>query len=210
MRCKLIVFDMDGVIFESDNFWMRMHRAYDTVHPGVELTEKYLKTDIKKLADEVIGKLWKGKKADKFFELIKNSKYNPGVKETIQELKKMGIKICILTSGPIQLAKRVQKELDVDYVYGHEIIIEDNIITGKYNWLSYDFSHKGETFLKICKEMEIDPKDTIVVGDNEQDIYKFAKAGFSIAFNSKSENLKKVADAVIDGNDLRKVLEFVK
>lgn len=210
MRFKLVVFDMDGVIFEPDNFWMSMHRAYGTEHPGIGLTEKYLKTDIKKLADEVIGKLWKGRKADRFFKLVKSRKYNPGVKETIAKLREMGIKTCILTSGPIQLAKRAQKETGVDYAYGHEVVIKNNTITGEYNWLSYDYAHKGETFLKICREIGVSPKDAIVVGDNEQDIYKFEKAGFSIAFNSKSEELKKAADAVIDSRDLRKVLEFVR
>jgi len=210
MKYKLIVFDMDGVILKVDNFWTRMHYKYNTVHPGLELTEKYLKTDIKKLADEVIGKLWKGKSADGFYELMDTAVYNPGVEETFAELKKLGIKTCILTSGPVQLAQRAKKKLGIDKVYGNEIIIKGNIITGDYNWLSLDFKHKGENFLKICREFDVNPKEAIAVGDNEQDIYKFEKAGLSIAFNSSSEKLKKSADIVIESNDLRKVLEFVE
>jgi phosphoserine phosphatase len=210
MRFKLIVFDMDGVIFADDNFWTRMHYVYHTENPGFELTEKYLKTDVKKLADEVIGKLWRGKPADKFLELVKTAAYNPGVRETIAELKKKGVRTCILTSGPVQLARRAQKELGIDAVYGNEIKIKDGKITGQYNWLSLDYSHKGETFLKICRELGVNPEDTIVVGDNEQDIFKFEKAGFSIAFNSGSAELKKHADLIIDDNDLRKILEFVE
>lgn len=210
MKFKLIVFDMDGVILIVDNFWSRMHYKYNTADEGFRLTEKYLKTNIKKLADEVIGRLWKGKSADGFFELIESAKYNPGVNETFAELKKRRIKTCILTSGPIQLAKKAQKELGVDAVYGNEMIIRNNKITGEYNWLSFDYSHKGETFLRICRDLGINPKEAIVVGDNDQDVFKFEKAGFSIAFNSKSEKLKKSADIVIDDNDLRKVLEFVK
>lgn len=209
MKYKLVVFDMDGVIFTDDNFWARMHYAYGTENPGFELTEKYLKTDIKKLADEVIGKLWKGKPADKFFGLIRTAVYNPGVRRTFEELKKMGVKTAILTSGPVHLAKKAQQELGTDLVRGNEIIIRDNKITGEYSWLSLDYSHKGETFLGICRELGVKPEDAIVVGDNEQDIYKFEKAGFSIAFNSSSIELKKHADLVIDDADLSKILEFV-
>ncbi|MBN2111492.1 HAD family phosphatase [Candidatus Woesearchaeota archaeon] len=210
MKYKLIVFDMDGVIFTDDNFWSRMHYKYDTVDEGFRLTEKYLKTDVKKLADEVIGKLWKGNSAEGFFELIETAEYNPGARDLFAALKKKGIKTCILTSGPTELARKAQRDLGIDSVYGNEIVIKKNKITGEYKWLSLDYSHKGETFLGICRELYVNPQEAIVVGDNDQDIFKFEKAGFSIAFNSNSEKLKKAADAVIDDNNLMKILEFVK
>jgi len=209
MKFKIVIFDMDGVIFENDNFWMKLHEALGTLHPGIELTEKYLKNDTKRLADEVIGKLWKGKSSKSFFELIKNSRYNVGVKEAVSELKKRGVKTCILTSGPVQLAERAQKELGIDFVYGNEIIIKDNIITGEYNWLSFDWDHKGEMVKRICKEHNIDINDTVVVGDNEQDIFKARVAGLSVAFNSKSEKLKKECSHFVDGNDLREILIWI-
>lgn len=210
MRFKLIIFDMDGVIFQGDNFWMRLHEALGTLHPGIELTEKYLKTDLKKLADEVIGKLWKDKPAEPFFRLIKEAEYNPGVKETIEKLKELNIKTCILTSGPIHLAKRAQEELDIGHIYGNELIIKNNIFTGEYNWLSLDFKHKEESFLNICKEHNIDPMETIVVGDNEQDVYKFKVAGRSIAFNTKKKEVREKADFIIEGNNLLEVLKFIE
>jgi len=209
MRFKLVVFDMDGVIFADDSFWTRVHHAYGTEHPGFELTEKYLKTNIKKLADEVIGKLWKGKDASLFFELVRTAEYNIGVKEVFAGLKQAGIKTCILTSGPVHLAKRAQEELGIDRVYGNEIKIKNGIITGEYSWLSLDYSHKGETFLGICRDFGVKPSETVAVGDNEQDISKFEKAGFSIAFNSHSKKIKEAADAVVEGNDLRGILQFI-
>jgi phosphoserine phosphatase len=210
MRFKLIVFDMDGVIFAHDNFWSRMHYRYDTVDEGFRLTEKYLKTDIKKLADEVIGKLWRGKSADGFFELVADSEYNPGAKGLFAELKKKKIITCILTSGPVELAKRARQDLGIDRVYGNKIEIKDGAITGRYDWLSLDYSHKGDTFLGICGELGIKPAEAMVVGDNDQDIFKFEKAGFSIAFNSNSEKLKKAADAVVDSNNLMEILKYVE
>ena len=51
---KLIVFDMDGVIFEHYNFWLELHKSYDTHEEGLKLTNKYLKTDYQKLVGEVI------------------------------------------------------------------------------------------------------------------------------------------------------------
>lgn len=210
MKFKLIVFDMDGVIFKDDNFWNRMHYEYDTVDEGFELSKKYLKTNVKKLADEVIGRLWKGKSAEGFFRLIKTAQYNIGAEHLFQELKKTGIKTVILTSGPLQLAQRAQKELGIDSVYGNEIIIKDSKITGDYKWISLDYSHKGETFLGICREFNVKSEEAIVVGDNDQDVFKFEKAGFSIAFNSNSKELKEKADVIIDSGNLMDILEFVE
>ncbi|MBW2992771.1 HAD family phosphatase [Candidatus Woesearchaeota archaeon] len=210
MRFKLIIFDMDGVIFQHDNFWMQLHEALGTLHPGIELTEKYLKKDIKKLAEEVIGKLWKNKPVEPYFNLIKNAKYNPGAKETIKKLKQFNIKTCILTSGPIHLAQRAKEELGIDCIYGNELLIKDNKFTGEYKWLFLQFNHKGEFVKKICKQHSIDPLETIVVGDNEQDIYKFKVAGRSIAFNSKSKELKKAADFIVESNNLKEVLKFIE
>ncbi len=206
---KLIVFDMDGVIFQHDNFWMRLHEAWGTLEEGTRLTNLYLKTDMKRLAKEVISKLWKGKNEAEFRQLIETAKYNPGVKETIDELKRREYQLAILTSGPIHLAQRTKDELGIDNIYGNELIFKDGKATGEYNWLSLDYKYKGESFLNICKELNVNTKDTIVIGDNDQDKYKFKEAGISIAFNTKSEELKKIATHVVEGNDLKEILEFV-
>ena len=61
---------MDGVIFEHRNFWLELHKAYGTYKEGIELTKKYLATDYQKLVDEVIGRVWKNKPAQYYFDLV--------------------------------------------------------------------------------------------------------------------------------------------
>ena len=100
--------------------------------------------------------------------------------------------------------------LCIDFIYGNELVIKDKRITGGYNWLSLEWNHKGESIRKICEEHNIGLLDTIVVGDNEQDVYKFNVAGRSIAFNTKRDSVKKAADFIIEGNDLREVLRFIE
>lgn len=208
MKYKLIVFDMDGVIFQHDNFWQQMHEKYDTIVPGLELTKKYLEKDTHKLAKLVIGGLWKGKPAEGYLELIKKSRYNPGVKGTVAKLKKQGIKTMILTSGPKGLAERAQKELGVDYVIANELFIENDMLTGKYNW-KLEFHGKGEVLEEFCRKHKINMKNVVAVGDNDNDVSKAKIVGLAIAFNSKSEKLKKVSDVIIEGNDLREIIKYI-
>ena len=84
---KLILFDMEGVIFGPSNFWMELHKAYGTFEEGLKLTKEYVKTDYEKLVKEVIGRLWKNKPADVYFKMVNESKYVPGVVETLKVLK---------------------------------------------------------------------------------------------------------------------------
>jgi phosphoserine phosphatase len=208
MKISLAVFDMDGVIFEHDNFWMQMHEAYGTLSPGLELTEKYLEKDVFKLAEEVIGKLWTGKPAKPYLELVNNEKYNSGAEELIKKLKEKGIKTLLLTSGPEDLALRAKKEIGVDYIIANKIIVKNDLIAG-YEWL-FEFNGKGNILEFFCKENNIDLKEVVCVGDNENDITMMKEVGLAISFNSKSEKLKQSCDIVIEGNDLMQILGHIK
>ena len=207
-KVRLIVFDMDGVIFQHDNFWHQMHEAYNTLKEGKRLERLYLKTDIKRLADLVIKNMWRGRSTEPYFNLIKNAKYNLGVKETFKELKKRGYTIFILTSGPSDLAKRAQKELDADYMLANELMIEDNTLTGEYDW-KLEFNGKGKVLKKFCNKHNIDLKDVIAVGDNENDISKAKIVGKFIAFNSKSQALKNESHMIVESDDLKDILKHI-
>lgn len=82
MKYKLICFDMDGVIFQKENFWMEVHEAFGTLEKGKELTKKYLHADYDKLVEEVVVKLWKGKDAEPYYRLVKSLKYIQGAKKS--------------------------------------------------------------------------------------------------------------------------------
>jgi len=206
---KLICFDMDGVIFKEDSFWNQLHNVMGTEEAAKPLNEKYLRTDILKLAEEVIGKLWKGKDAAKYYELIGGAEYNPGAKKACKKLKDEGYTLLLLTSGPLDLALRAQTELGIDHVMANEILIDDGKFNGKYRWL-IDPNNKVEALSDFCLVNGFDIEDVIVVGDNWAEVSLFIKAGKGIAFNSTSDELKQVADVVVDSNDLNEIMEHIR
>ncbi len=205
---KLICFDMDGVIFEPENFWMDLHKALGTYEKGVELTKKYRLTDYNKLVEEVVVKLWKGKDAKAYFDLVNSVKYLKGVKETFSKLK--DFQTAIISSGSIDLARRAEKDLGVKYVIANELVIKDRKISGEFVWPIGAGTHKKvEAINNLCKDLNISPKEIIFIGDSITDIEAFRHVGKSIAFNSDSEELKKAATHVVEGNDLRKILKYI-
>ena len=59
--------------------------------------------------------------------------------------------------------------------------------------------NKGTGLLKLCELIDIDIKDTIVLGDGANDVDIFKVAGFSIAMGSGSPLAKEAADYVTTG-----------
>lgn len=208
LKYKLICFDMDGVLFEHRNVWLELHKRLGTFEEGEALTDKYLKNDYSKLVDEVVGRLWKGKPAQPYLDIINEMRYLKGVPETMNVLKANGYKISIISSGSLHAAMRAQTELGVDYISANELVIKDDVIIGDFKWpVAYD--RKAVVLKQLAEDHNLHLSETIVVGDSPNDIKMMRLAGLGIAFCSESEELKKVANIVIDTPDLREILPHI-
>ena len=201
---------MDGVIFRDINFWLEVHKVFGTLEQGKKLTSKYLHTDYNKLIEEVVVKLWKGKDAKPYFDLVNSLEYLQGVKEVFNVIKKKGVITAIISSSSIDVARRVQKDYGIDHVYANELIIKNNKVSGEFVWpLGAGYEKKAEIIKHLCVDLNIDLGDVVYVGDSDNDLLAFKIVGKSIAFNSKSDKLKKVATIVIDSDNLAKILPYL-
>ncbi|MCK4589800.1 MAG: HAD family phosphatase [Nanoarchaeota archaeon] len=204
---KLIVFDLDGVIFDHLNFWDKVVKVYKTEKESKALVKKYLHTNYPKLVEEVT-KLWIGKPKQPYLEEIKKAKYMPGAKETIKELKKRDYTIAIISSSPKELVLRAKKELNIDYVFYNEMLFDEN---DKFIGFNQHVGNLGkQKFLKqLCHEHYLDYKDVIVVGHDKNDIKMARVAGFVIGFNPKDKEFEKYCKVIIKKKDLREILKHL-
>ena len=210
MSYKLICFDMDGVIFKDINFWMELHKKFGTFEQGKILTEKYLHDDYAKLVEEVVGKLWKGKDAKPYFELVNAVQYLRGVRETFAHLKKKGYITAIISASSLDVARRAQHDLEIDHIYANQLIIRDGKVSGEFVWpIGAGKENKARILHDLCLDQGISPKESIYVGDSETDIKACQKAGISIAFNPASEKLRKIVTHVVESQDLSAILKYI-
>ncbi len=202
---------MDGVIFKDINFWMKVHEVFGTLEKGKELTKKYLYTDYEKLVEEVVVKLWKGKDAQPYFDLVNSIKYLPGVSQVFKFVKSQDFITAIISASSIDVARRVQKDFGVDHLFANELMIRDNIVTGEFIWpIGSGKEKKAQILRHLCSDLGILPEEVIYIGDSITDFEVFKLVGKSIAFNSNSSELKEVATHIIDNNDLSKILPLIK
>ncbi|MBU0461719.1 MAG: HAD family phosphatase [Nanoarchaeota archaeon] len=207
-KYKLVVFDMDGVLFKMQNFWMHVHKAFGTYDEGKKLTDKYLLTDYEMLVKEVVGRLWKGKDAGPYMRLVHSTDYFTNVLSTFHNLKKKGFKIAIITCGPKHLVDRLKFEgCNYDYASSNNLVIKDNKVVGTFDYPVAEGHFKKIPLLKkICKDAGVDLSQTICVADGSSDEEMFELCGKKIAFCPTSAKIRQMADAVIDKGDLSEIL----
>ena len=209
MAYKLICFDMDGVIFECTNFWMELHKKYNTYKEGLELTKKYLKSDYAKLVGEVVKKLWKGKPESAFLALINSVNYTKGARELFNWLNSKNFKTAIISTGDKKLAERAKKELGINYIYTNKLIFKKGIIGGEFKW-SIASDRKSVTLKELCKILLVDLKDCVVVGHDHADIKMARIAGFTIGFCPEDKEFKKYCNVIINKKDLKELIPILE
>lgn len=209
MSDKLACFDMDGVIFKDINFWMELHKAFGTYEKGKVLTDTYLRTDYGKLVEEVVVNLWQGLPASVFYDLVDSAVYNHGAKNFFTFLADNDYTTAIISASSLDLAKRAQSDLGVDFVFANNLVIQNDKVSGEFHWpVGVGGENKANIVRDLAKKLGVVLSKVIYVGDNLNDIEAFKIVGTPIAFNSNKAALKKHAKHVVDSDDLTELTRY--
>jgi phosphoserine phosphatase len=91
------------------------------------------------------------------------------------------------------MCDRIRKELKFDYAVSNRLSVRRGVITGKV-MIRLEHGAKDRIFRQMLKKFHAKPEEAISVGDSEGDIPLAKRCGYSIAFNSTSEKLSRMAD----------------
>lgn len=197
----IFVFDMDGTILSK--------RTVDVFCSAFNLNDRL------KLIDEVSGRLpayrveemvaelFKGRKVDEMLELFSCIPLNEGVEEFIEKLKEKDFGTAVATDSYTFLAKNLADRLKIDFVYGLDVEISDDIFTGKivsaYRCLEIPSCRRYYVcklwFIRRLREMYRVP--IISLGDGESDYCMSTEADYPIAFSPKTRKLRKVCKLTV-------------
>ena len=178
MGKKAVIFDMDGVIFDTEkvylDIWIEVFEKY-----GYKMTKELyvnvmgtgrknvIKTFLENFGDDLpIEKMYE-EKDNQLFYIIENQgiPLKKGVKELFSMLKEKNYKIALATSAK---KERVEKQIKDKWLKESfdAIVCGDDVEKGKPS---------PDIFLKAAKKIDVEPENCFVVEDSPAGI----KAAFS-------------------------------
>ncbi len=205
---KLAVFDFDSTLMEGETL------EFIAKEYNLEPLMKQITTDamegridffeslIKRVA------LLKGAKEEKIKQICENLPYTKGAKETVSELKKMGYKVVCFSGGYETATIPAQKVLGYDAQFSNIFHFKDGILTGTLGGEMMFSDSKGKMLVRLQNLLNVEPKDTLCVGDGANDLSMFKYAGKRAAFCAKPI-LKENANIIIDNKDLTEILSYI-
>ena len=208
---KLIIFDTDGVIFESQ-FVLRLSWNSGILN---YLRVLYLCSlfsinciNIRELLERAYMRL-KGLKEEDFWYVYSRMKQVKHAEETISIIRKRGHFVALISSGvPGFLMKDLSSKLNADCGHGIEVKMDNGIFAGEVGGSLSFCDGKVEDVELLLEINKITWDDVIVVGDDRNNLGMMTLAKSSIGFNSNYQ-VRKMAKYLVDGNDLTKILDCI-
>ncbi|MBR1675185.1 MAG: HAD family phosphatase [Eubacterium sp.] len=209
-----VVFDMDGVIFDSERAviecWLEIAKKYDIKNIEAACLECTGTTEKKtrEIMLERYGQDFPYDSYKKESSVIFHEKYDngrlpvkKGVKEILEYLKKNGKKVALASSTRNALV--VQELTDAGFIdYFDKLVCGDMVNKSK---------PEPDIFLKACEELGVDPEKSFAIEDSFNGI-RAAHAGnlrpiMVPDLKQPDEEIKELAEVVIE--DLYKVIEYL-
>lgn len=200
MNYKAILFDMDGVIVDSEPLHVAAFQATLKSHGHTLIGEQYKqhfagKTDEAGFEDyfDFIGEtvetpLIMDEKAKKYLELAADqlTPY-PGVVEFIQDLAKKGIPLALVT-GSLEAEAKITLETFGLTEFFSSIVAAENITASKPS---------PEGYLKGAAALGIKPKDCIVIEDAPSGVKAAMAAGMRCVVVTNTHTKEELAGATL-------------
>ena len=128
-----------------------------------------------------------------------------GAKEACRVLKAAGWKLMAVSGGFTLMMERLQKELELDYVYSNELVFKDGKLDGVK--INVDSDKSKSAKIKVAEWGE-KKEDIVCVVDGANDVKLFDICGLNIAYRAQ-DVVKDLASTILEEKDLSKILDII-
>ncbi|HEY4700097.1 MAG TPA: phosphoserine phosphatase SerB [Nitrososphaerales archaeon] len=202
----IIIFDIEGVLIDAE-FFPELGKILKIEDEIADITFKGIRGEID-WTEGLIKRLEKIKKTpyEMCLQVCNNLPYMRGAKEVCRKLKESGWTIVAVSGGPTMLSDRVAKELDLDYVFGNELIF----INGRLQTMDIKVgADKSAAVRSLINGIGEKKENMVAVIDGANDIKLLNLVSVSIAFNS-SKYVEEQTDYVIKEKNLNLILPILE
>jgi phosphoserine phosphatase len=202
----LVVFDVDSTLIEDEVIELLAEVAGKREEVAA-VTERAMAGELD-FAQSLIERVaaLKGLPESVFEDVQNRITITTGAKETISAIQSAGGKVGAVSGGFNQLLTPLAAELNLDFARANQLEVVSGFLTGKVLGAIIDRTAKAAALQEWSAVSGL--KRTVAVGDGANDLEMMAIADLGVAFNAKPI-VREKADVVIEGNDLRKLLELL-
>ncbi len=210
---RLALFDMDGTLLNG-RFIVELARRTGREPKLARYLDRYDLTP--ETRARRIASVFRGVKKQVFEEVARELPLTPGAVETIVGLRKLGYRVGVVTDSYHLAAETVRRRVFADFALANvlefrresatgQVLLAPTMRSGRKGRLAYD---KLNTLRFLVHRMGISARAVLAVGDGENDIGMLRAAGISVAFQPKSDRVRRAAKHHVHGR-LDEVLRFV-
>lgn len=213
MRKKAVIFDMDGVLIDSEPVYIEMFRTFLQKH-GCRIDERLVNTLAGASAGEtwrIMARLWyeeidpeelhrQFRREYPDFQIDYRAVVNPGVRELLQWLKEKGVTAALASSSSEQSIQRMLQETGFGPYFSF-------YVSGKQ---FRESKPDPEIYLYTLSRLGLPAEDCLVVEDSVYGIQAAKAAGLTVAAvrDRRFSFDQSAADYLIDRTaDLENILE---
>lgn len=204
---KIAIFDMDRTIL-CDSF---IRTAADTYGFRTKLDQIVAETPNPFLRTKLIARLLKDKTIGDLLSVADKIPVTPNLPLVLEQLKKQGYITGIISDSYDCVTNHIKNKYGFDFTISNELEFSRSIVTGEvkipFVFMPESDGRCGHEYCKIhamtrvCEEYRVDMKNTLFVGDGENDICCLKNAGIGVSFCSDNEAVDAAADVVLKERD---------
>lgn len=210
---ELVVFDFDGTLAEQRGSWGLLYRLFGVEARGNQRTEAYWNDELtfEEWCDGNVAD-WRsqGVTRDHLQRVAHAVKLTTGAENLLSELNAADIPFGVISSGITDLMSRLNR-FEPAFVLSNEIVYDDDAVPVDAN-ANVGPNDKGTILLRICDQRDVDPDETLYVGDSHSDVEAFEVAGTAILFDPDDridESAYELVDHIEHERDLRRLIPFI-
>ena len=129
------------------------------------------------------------------------------VREALNELKSLGYRLVAISGTLDLMLSSVYPDHPFEEVYANHIGFDDDGRITHWEATPFDMAGKAQALRAVALRAGIPLARCAFVGDSSNDVWIAKTAGFSVAFNPRSEELEEIAGAVVRSDDMRDILK---
>lgn len=190
---KAVIFDMDGVLIDSEKFWKQAeYEVFSSL--GVKVTEE-LSRYTQSMTTSEVTRFWYEKYpwentaletveqqvVSRVIELIQTEECSvTGIKKFIEDLKLKQYKIGLATNSPYRIIQTVLDKIGATHLFDH-------ITSAEFEMQS---KPHPAVYFTSAKNLDVDPQYCLVIEDSHSGILAAKNAGMTvIAFTNQNPDM---------------------